>query len=417
MEKERNRQLGKAFIYYQQNRYKECIEELEKHLVNDLDDTYILHLLLVCKINLGASSKELSKIAHQLLRNNAEDDLAFFALGIVSEKNNQLEKAKAYFENALKQKPEEIDYLLRLSRLLWRMDRYHKSMEIIDYAISLAPNDPKVLAHKSELESQNLNFKKARITLDAALKEDPNNVGLHLLSGYVAMANMNVALGQMHFQEALRANPFDVEIKVAYLNSKLAEFWIFRILLSKFWVFHGLNLSVRPMTLIFFLLVVLIFRTKVPNASILYKFGYWYSIALLVINLLYWWIMPALRTLLGYKIWKTLYFDFWSYRNFVYVSCQLGLLAILYYFITNDFRGVTSACTLLIYCFLSIIIPSQENPKKQKIIFSVFALIYLLAGVNLILDIMGIVINPMQAFVALAWMLILFLFPQSKLQK
>ncbi len=402
-----NKQFLKAQHYSDIGRFKLCIKELEDVLNLEPDHFPAKRLMLLCKLNTETDNRDLEKWAKIVLSQEPNESLAHFAMGQIYSEKSQYQKAKNHFEIALNEFPEHVDYILALAQLHWHLNDYKKCKSLADQAIELEPNNAKALTYKSILENYHFNHSKAQENIERALESNPLNAFAHYHSGKIALGNMNPRKAESHFKTSLSLDPHDDETRVAYLNSILVRYFPFRLLYSKYYFFNSIPDPLRPLFVFIFLMIIIAFSSEENTNWAM--FGYLFAIIGFSLNGFIWIIAPLIRWGLSKKIWKSNTMSLFSYRNYILASIQLALLAGFYFFISNDFRGITTGMFLSAYAIISIVISGSEDKLKSKIFTIFLVFVYCCATLNLFLNIMGIKYLPLTMIPASGWILIILI--------
>jgi len=403
------KEIQTALHYMKTNRFDEAKRLFKEVCENSPDTIFFYRMLLVCMLNSSTPNQELEQYVLLILGKFPQDALAHFAMGKVF--SNRLEKKKAieHFKIALSMEPENVDFLCGLSLALWNAKQLKDASNILDQAIAIDPENITALTYKSYFLGESFNLNLAKENIGKALKYDPMNWMLFAQSGSFDLANMDYKVAQNNFKESIRLNPQNPDIKDDYLNSLLAENFVFRILFSKYWIFNKYNFAVRPIFCMNLVILATFYKIKHPSVNVSFTLVYWLIIFSFVVQCLVWIVAPAYRFFKSRQLWGTYYRKFWTHQIFVQTSVQLALLAILYFWVTEEFRGVTSAFFLTFYGFLVSIIFLNEYKKIQQLYIGVFAFIYSCATINLILDFWGITITPIEVVGATGWLFFVLL--------
>ncbi len=402
------KKMQKALFYLNANRYEEAKKGFREVLELDPEDRFAQNMLLACMLNTPTPTHKLEEISKSILSVNANESLAHLAMGKVYQSRFDYEKAKECFKAALSLQPDNIDYICSLALVLWNDKKRKEALELIDKAIAIDPESITALTYKSHFSSLSQKVKVAKENIEKALAKDPMNWLLHAHCGKVALLSMDYQSAQKRFKEAIRLNPHNPDIKDDYLNSLLAKNIIFRFLFSQYWTVGYISFAVRPIFTLMLVMMMTFYSMEHPSVSAVMTLLYGLIVFSFLMQCLIWIAVPIFHFLKSLKLWGTYYREFWSHEIFVQTNIQLALLAISYFWFTGDFRGVISAAFLSLYSFLLVIVFLTESKKLKEIYIITFVLIYSCAGINLVLDLFGIRITPVEMVASLGWLFIVF---------
>jgi len=404
-----DKELLKAMFYLEANRYDEAKKAFREILQKRPNARFVQYMILVCMLNTDTPTIELEKFAKLILSRNAQHSIAHFAMGKVHEARFEYDKAVSHFKTALSIEPENIDYLCGLALVFWITKKHEEAWHLINRSLSLDPQNIKALTYKSHFDRLHLDLNAANISLDKALSYDPMNWVLFAQKGKVALLNMDYNNAEKNFKQSIRLNPHNPDLKDEYINCLLARNPVFRVMYSKYWIFNEAHFAVRPILVLILVMMITFYKMKHPAVSSVRTLLIPIMVISIVANYFFWIIAPIYRLLKSRQLWKAYYRKFWSHEIFVQTNMQLALLAISYYYFTNDFRGASSAFILTWYSIFAGFIFLNESPKIQRLNIIILATIYVCATINLTLDILNISITPIELVVVLGWLFILLL--------
>lgn len=130
-------------------------------------------------------------------------EYAYF--GMESFYTGELDEAIESFQQAVRQRPDHIDYLYELGSLLMEAERYEEAMEIAEHAIKTNPDDPRGYA----LKSRGLMWSDSPQAIQVAIQgidRDPNFAPLYAAQ---AVAYTNLGRWQEGLRMATRARELD----------------------------------------------------------------------------------------------------------------------------------------------------------------------------------------------------------------
>ncbi|MEM8906383.1 MAG: tetratricopeptide repeat protein [Bacteroidota bacterium] len=403
------KRLQRAYYLAELQRYEACFKELEAILALEPTHRLALRFYLECKINSEANEDAIKDLVERLLQLSAQEGLGHFAIGLVHRQRFQLDQAKACFQQALHLEPRNVDYILELTMTHWMANEYAEAKALLSKALELDPESAKVLSYQSYFELDSFQHNKAQAAIEVALQKDPMAWELHAQRGAIALAKMDHKVAEQHYAEAIRLNPHDVELRANYLTSRLADFWPIRLVASKYWLLNGVPLALRPLPFVIFLMMLLFFKTEIPSGS----WGYFllgaYLLLIGLINAIEWFLLPVLQYWKSKQTWKQYYAPWWSLRHYIILTMQLAGLGGVYFWWTDDFRGITTGFFLCWYGILGSLLFIETHQRIRKIFTFLLIGVYLLGVLNLCLDLAGMVFKPTQMVVAFAWLIPLVL--------
>lgn len=125
-----------AYLYYHQNKYDKAISELNfiKNINPSHNLSNILEAMILAKKGDLLTAKSLLEM---IIKENTEDDFAYYALSQIFKELAQKDLAKKYIEIALKIKPDSLEYLSELADIELSLKNYASAIETADKILSI----------------------------------------------------------------------------------------------------------------------------------------------------------------------------------------------------------------------------------------------------------------------------------------
>lgn len=125
-----------AYLYYHQNKYDKAISELNfiKKINPSHNLSNILESMILAKKGDLLTAKSMLE---NIIKENTEDDFAYYALSQIFKELAQKDLAKKYIEIALKIKPASLEYLSELADIELSLKNYDAAIKIADKILGI----------------------------------------------------------------------------------------------------------------------------------------------------------------------------------------------------------------------------------------------------------------------------------------
>jgi tetratricopeptide (TPR) repeat protein len=193
--------------YYQsQRRFDEAEKQFREALAldpNSIDPRKALAALYMTE-GRRAEAEEVLKQARRDLPHNPDSFLAlsnfYFATG-------DLDKAVAEYHALYLERPKDMQVKEKYVELLIQTKRYDEARSLDDEMLKANPKDDNALVYRSQMQITSGDLNDAVQTLQAVVKDSPNNFQAHYALGVALQKQGNLEHAESEWREALRLNP------------------------------------------------------------------------------------------------------------------------------------------------------------------------------------------------------------------
>ena len=145
---------------------------------------------------------EYARRAHELSRRNAD---YLNTLGVAQAESAELDRAQEAFGKALKLKPDHVDAIVNLAKVLEKLDDFAAALKRYQHAYALSPEHPKLAVTLARLHRTLGQAGQARAVLDSAKHADPQDLAIALAECEFELAGEAAALTRL--RAAVGAHP------------------------------------------------------------------------------------------------------------------------------------------------------------------------------------------------------------------
>lgn len=217
--------------YYQKNKYLDFLGLYYKYeKASGVDNINAKMFLFAGKVMARFNRfEEAEKYYNLAILRYAVNASAFFELGALYEKRNELYKAEENYELALKYSQDnfKIKALMAIGNLYIKMFRYEDALGYFEYVLVQDEQNVKALNKIGHIYFYQKNYKKAKEYFSRALRLDSTNVNTLVALGKISNFEKDYNAACNYFENAILINEFTKSslLDDAYLN--LAHTYIF----------------------------------------------------------------------------------------------------------------------------------------------------------------------------------------------
>lgn len=198
--------------YYCDKEYRKCLLLLEEYLKNE-DLNYDAHYLKAkCHINLREYDKAVL-VLEFLINVHPEKDIILCGLGYIYFNRMEFEKAKQYYEDAVKINPFNIEAYFYQGRIYCDLKDYCTALDFYNRAELLNKNINNsgfnVNLYRAILFNEMKDYVKALNDIKKAEDNEPGNYFVYYIHGMINLHCDNFEIALENFKKAVKLNPED----------------------------------------------------------------------------------------------------------------------------------------------------------------------------------------------------------------
>ena len=193
-------------FYQSQKRFAEAEQEFRNALAIDSTTMGPREALARLYIVEGkkADAEEVLKQAKHDLPHNPDSYLALSNFYYVT---GDLDKSVAEYHALIVERPQDLQAKKKYIELLLQTKRYDEARSLSDEILKANPKDDDALVYRSQMQINSGDVSDAAQTLQAVVKEAPNNIKAHYALGVAFQKQGNLERAVSEWREALRLNP------------------------------------------------------------------------------------------------------------------------------------------------------------------------------------------------------------------
>jgi tetratricopeptide (TPR) repeat protein len=203
-------QLLLGTYYQSRNRFSEAEQHFRNAIAIDLrnpDSRAVLARLYLIEGKKADAEEFLKQVKHDF----SDNALGYRMLGDFYFTTGDLEKATVEYRTLYREHPKDIQVEKNYVQLLILKDRFDEARELDDEILSSDPNDNEALVCRSQIQIHDGHAKDAADTLQAVIKNDPENGLAHYRLGVAFEKWGDLDRAESEWKNALRLRPDLVE--------------------------------------------------------------------------------------------------------------------------------------------------------------------------------------------------------------
>ena len=167
-----------------------------------------------------ADAEEVLKQAVHDLPHNPD---SFLALSNFYYVTGDLDKSVAEYHALFLERPKDLVVRKKYIELLLQAKRYDEARSLNDEILKANPKDDDALVNRSQMQINSGDVSNAEQTLQAVVKDVPNNIQAHYALGVAFQKQGNLAQAVSEWREALRLNPNFLDAQRAIANASMQQ--------------------------------------------------------------------------------------------------------------------------------------------------------------------------------------------------
>ena len=218
-------------LLLQQERYEDAEGILQDLLKNDPDDAVVLSFLAEVKLQADDYLTAHHFIDQSLAITPNNPALHHLKARILIQEK-RLKEAIDFIEEAILLDPEDADYHALKALILLQQKKFQESLDAADQALELDAENLLALNMRTTALQKLDRKEDAFITIEGALKEDPNNSFTHANYGWNLLETGDHKKALEHFKQSLQQNPGNEYAQQGMIQAIKAGNLIYRLFLK-----------------------------------------------------------------------------------------------------------------------------------------------------------------------------------------
>lgn len=256
-------------LLYNQDKYKQAIEECKKLLSEDPEDVVVIYYLAISLIEIKLY-KDAELALNQGMAIDPEYPWFYYAKATLYYYQSKSEKALASILEGLKIDPENDDFYALQAHIHLENRDYYKALDSTTQALNINPENTNALNNRAKALARIGKKDDAKQVFEKSLELDPNNESTFASLGYRALEEGKSAEALEVFREALRLNANNVYAQNGLKEALKAKYWFYRKYLAfelfleennrnLFYITVGINFLLRAVKIFSPMIAVLLF--------------------------------------------------------------------------------------------------------------------------------------------------------------
>lgn len=218
-------------LLLQQERYEDAEGILQDLLKNDPDDAVVLSFLAEVKLQADDYLTAHHFIDQSLAITPNNPALHHLKARILIQEN-RFKEAIDFIEEAIQLDPEDADFHALKALILLQQKKFQESLDAADQALELDAENLLALNMRTSALQKLDRKEDAFITIEGALKEDPNNSFTHANYGWNLLETGDHKKALEHFKQSLQQNPGNEYAQQGMIQAIKAGNLIYRLFLK-----------------------------------------------------------------------------------------------------------------------------------------------------------------------------------------
>lgn len=370
--------LSKVEILIQQKKFGEAERFLSEMLSEDSNNVHFLSLL--AEINLQqAKFDKANSIIDNAIGLSPDVPYLFYIKSRIAIQKDSLNEAEKHLHQAIELDPHDADYFALLANIQLGRKQFNEALGTANRALEIDAENLLALNTRSTALNKLNRSEESFVTIEGALREDPNNAYTHANYGWGLLEKGDHKKSLEHFKEALKNDPTFSYAQAGMLEALKATNPVYKVFLKySFWM-SNLTAKYQWVVLIGFFLGFRMLKTIARENEALRPFLIPLIIALALIAFSTWVITPISNLFLRFNQYGQLLLDKNEKMssNFVAASLSAFVIGLLLYFILSDERFLTIA----VFGF-AMMVPFSVmfSPSKYKNALKIYAIAMAVTG-------------------------------------
>lgn len=228
--------INRAELLIRQHKYEEAQKVLADLLSHNPNDVHVLALMTEVNIH-QKSFKEAERLINSAIGIDPGMDYLFFIKAKVMLNLEKYDDAELCLEQAVALHPGDGDYYALWSSVKLARKQFQKALDLANKSLELDGENLLGLNIRSTALLKLNRKEESLLTIEGALREDPNNSYTHANYGWHLLEKGNSAKALEHFREALRHDPNYSYAQIGMAEALKGRFFIYRMFLKySFWM-------------------------------------------------------------------------------------------------------------------------------------------------------------------------------------
>lgn len=214
--------LQLAAFYARQRQFDEAKQQANQAIQMDPKSPQAREALIRIELAAGqpAEAEKTAQEAQQALKDNPR---GYAILAAYYLQTGQGEKALAEYASLHKEHPKDLALSRTYLDLLIRSNKLDEASQVDAAILKQSGNDVAGVIGKGQIETRQGHTQDAILTLQSALKAEPDNPALHFSLGEAFFAAGNLDLAEREWRETVRERPGAIEAQAALASAELKQ--------------------------------------------------------------------------------------------------------------------------------------------------------------------------------------------------
>jgi tetratricopeptide (TPR) repeat protein len=214
--------LALGEFYQSQKRFGEAEQEFRSALA--IDSTTIGPREALARLYMAEGKKaDAEEVLKQAVHDLPHNPDSFLALSNFYYVTGDLDKSVAEYHALFLERPKDLVVRKKYIELLLQAKRYDEARSLNDEILKANPKDDDALVNRSQMQINSGDVSNAEQTLQAVVKDVPNNIQAHYALGVAFQKQGNLTQAVSEWREALRLNPNFLDAQRAIADATMHQ--------------------------------------------------------------------------------------------------------------------------------------------------------------------------------------------------
>lgn len=330
--------ISKVEILIQQKKFEEAEKIIADLLAGDAHNIHFLSLLAEVNLQQGKYDRA-NSIIDDAIGLSPDSAWLFYIKSRIAAGENKLNEAERFIQQSITLDPYDADYFALLANIKLSRKQFTEALTVANQGLEIDPENLLALNARSVALNKLNRKEESFITIEGALREDPNNAYTHTNYGWGLLEKGDYKKAMQHFKEALANKPDYEYAQAGMLQAIKATNPVYRIFLKyAFWM-GNLTAKYQWAVIIGFYLGFRGLNVLAKNNATLQPYLTPLIIALAIIAFSTWIIGPISNLFLRFNKYGQLLLDKKEKLSSGFVAVSLGIFvtgAILYFALADE---------------------------------------------------------------------------------
>jgi tetratricopeptide (TPR) repeat protein len=374
--------LNIAQLLMQQQKYSEAEKMLKNLLSEDPTDVNVLAMLGEVYFQ-EDKIENANAMIDSAIGISPDFSILFYIKARIVLHEGKYDEAEKYLEQALSLDPQDPDFYALWASIKLSRKQYEQALNLANKALEFHAEHILALNTRSTALLKLNRKEESFLTIEGALREDPNNSYTHANYGWGLLERGEPKKALEHFKEALKNNPNNENARAGMAEALKANFFVYRYFLKySFWM-SNLSSKYQWVFILGIYFGSKLLRGIADQYPFLGPFLYPVIILLGVFAFSTWIFTPVSNLFLRLNVYGKYLLDKNQIlsSNFVGVSALVFLAGLIGYFVFKQ-----EAYAGLAVFGLSMMVPlgTMFSPSKYRFVLVIYTLVMGIIGVGVL---------------------------------